>query len=103
LICCEHVEVDPAKGRIDIHNLINAILLETIPGDIRFAVHFSLTEGQGDYDLELALEHDEQGAAAIWKGKCSLRSPMVVHEQRVFLQLTLRGIGQCWAKSLPTL
>ena len=47
LICCEHVEVDAQKGRIDIHNVVNAILLETIPGDIRFAVHFSLTEGLG--------------------------------------------------------
>jgi hypothetical protein len=97
LIVCEHVEVDKAKGRIDIYNVVNAILLETVPGDIRFAVHFSLTEGQGDYDLELALEH-ESGGSAIWKGKCSLRTPMVVHEQPVFVQLTLRAIGQCWVK-----
>jgi len=60
LICCEHVEMDEAKGRIDIHNIINAILLETIPGDTRFAVHFSLTEGQGDYDLELVLVLEHQ-------------------------------------------
>ena len=73
LIICEHVAVDTENGRIDIHNLINAIMLETIPAELRFAVHFSLTEG-------------------------SLRTPMVVHKQPVFIQLTLRAIGQCWLK-----
>jgi hypothetical protein len=98
LIWCEHIAVDAQKGRIDIYNVVNAILRETIPGEIRFAVHFSLTEGEGDYELELALEHDEQGAAAIWKGKCSLRTPMVVHEQPIFVNLKMGLIGQCWVK-----
>jgi hypothetical protein len=99
LICCEHVEVDTAKGRIDIHNLINAILLETVPGDIRFAVHFTLTEGQGEYDLELVLEHQHgERILGIWQGKTSLRTPMVVHEQPVFVNLRFSLVGQCWVK-----
>jgi hypothetical protein len=62
-------------------------------------VHFSLTEGQGDYDLELVLEHQHGGfILGIWNGTASLRSPMVVHEQPVFVNLRFSMVGQCWVK-----
>ena len=62
-------------------------------------MHFSLTEGQGDYDLELVLEHQHgERILGIWKGKASLRTPMVVHEQPIFVNLRMGLIGQCWVK-----
>jgi len=68
--------VDKAKGRIDIHNIINAILLETIPADVRVAVHFSLTEGQGDYDLELVLEHQHGEGSDLHQKRRRLVKPV---------------------------
>ena len=49
--------MDKAKGRIDIHNIINAILLETISSRRSLRGALLPHRGQGDYDLELVLEH----------------------------------------------
>ena len=45
------------------------------------------------------LEHQHgERILGIWKSTASLRTPMVVHEQPIFVNLRMGLIGQCWVK-----
>ena len=99
LILAERVDVDVARQRIDIHNLMNGGVATAFPAPLSFWIHFSLTGGQGDYRMTLILEHDQSGESLkLWEGTVSLRTPMVVQEQPVQIGLTVQQVGHYWVK-----
>jgi len=100
LIICQKIQTTPQR-LINIGGMMNAFSITEFPADVTFAVHFALTEGQGNYRLALFMETpdypNDAGANRhlLWEGEASLRAPSVVHEQP--LQITTRFLapGQC--------
>ena|SRR5258706_12122993 len=78
---------------------MNAFSITEFPGDVTFAVHFALTEGQGDYRMALYLEQPDSPPDGqrhqLWQGDVSLRGPTVVHEQSVPVSARFSEPGQC--------
>jgi hypothetical protein len=99
LLFAERVDVDVARKRIDIHNLMNGAVATAFPAPLSFWIHFSLTGGQGDYRMTLMLEHDQSGRSLkLWEGMISLRTPLVVHQQSVQVSLAVQQVGHYWVK-----
>jgi hypothetical protein len=93
------VDVDVARKRIDIHNLMNGAVATAFPAPLSFWVHFSLTGGQSDYRMKLVMEHDQSGELlGLREGAASLRTPMVMHEQPVKVSLVVHPVGHYWVK-----
>jgi hypothetical protein len=99
LLFAERVDVDVARKRIDIHNLMNGAVATAFPAPLSFWIHFSLTGGQGTYRMKLILEHDQSGELlALWEGAASLRTPIVMHEQPVQVSVVVHQVGHYWVK-----
>jgi hypothetical protein len=58
------------------------------------AVVFSITDGEGEYELELSVEHDE-AEAMLGRAtqRITLRSPTTYHDEAVPLELKLSKPG----------
>jgi hypothetical protein len=99
LIICQQIQTTPQR-LINIAGMMNAFTITEFPADVTFAVHFALTEGQGDYQLALFLESPNYPNDAapsrhlVWEGDVSLRTPQVVHEQPAQVTTRFHAPGQ---------
>jgi hypothetical protein len=79
---------------MDMLGAFNGKAVEAFPIVLSVAVVFSITDGQGEYELELSVEHDE-AEATLGRAtqRISLRKPTTYHDEAVALDLKLSRPG----------
>jgi hypothetical protein len=94
ILVCDRVVPRTEVGKLDVIGVFDALVVPALPARLTATVFFVLTDGQGDYHLELSLEHDQTestlGAAA---SDIALRAPVVVHQEFVPLAMTVSHYG----------
>src|SRR6185436_2424236 len=92
IVVCDRAIVYP--DRMDMLGAFNGKAVEQFPVALSIAVVFSITDGQGEYELELSVEHDEAEATL---GRATQRinipKPTTYHDQAVALDLKLSRPG----------
>jgi hypothetical protein len=57
LLVCADATTDPARGRVNITGAFDSLVAASLPDTVEVMVVFTLTDGLGDYAVELTLEH----------------------------------------------
>lgn len=60
LIICDGVYVEPASQKHMILGVFDNIQTKSFPALCRFTVHFELTDGMGEWDLQLRVAHADE-------------------------------------------
>jgi hypothetical protein len=80
IVVCDHAVVH--ADRIDMLGAFNGKAVARFPTALSVAVVFSITDGQGEYELELSVEHDE-AEATLGRAtqRVNLRKPTTYHDE----------------------
>jgi hypothetical protein len=94
ILLCHRATGYPDTGQWDLFGVFNGLGIPAMPVQLSLVVVLSITDGQGDYELELSVEHDEsESTLGRATNRISLRSPIVVHEEAVPLGLSISQYG----------
>ena len=99
IILCDDVYRDERTKKLVIVGTFNTInVLQTPAMHPQLCVLFSLTNGNGDYDLTLAIEHERTGREILsMQGPLRLESPLAIADVDVRLNgLELPETGKYW-------
>jgi hypothetical protein len=94
LLVCDRVTIDDQTGRIDVFGMFDGRRVPTLPAELAFVVSFAVTDGQGEYEFELSVEHEPTGdvigtATSRWE----TRAPGVVGQHAIPMGLRVTRHG----------
>lgn len=99
VIVCDDIYRDEDTKKLAILGAFNTIQAQRFPArHERMNVLFTLTNGKGEYDLSLAIEHAESGEPIIeMKGPLVLESPLGISDFNVVMQgVIFPSAGKYW-------
>lgn len=87
LLVCDDVYRDEKSKKLVVVGVFNAVITPSLPTvQPRLTVLFTLTNGQGEYELSLAIEHEQSGATIVeLKGPLKLENPLHLHDFNVVM------------------
>src|SRR5688572_17523476 len=88
IIICDDIYRDEETKKLIIVGTFNSISASNFPcAHPKMSVLFTLTNGHGDYNLKLAIEHAETGVDIVEvSGPLQMASPLIISDFNVSLQ-----------------
>jgi hypothetical protein len=99
ILICDDVYRDEITKKLVVVGTFNRINAESFPCKHgRVVVLFSITDGQGEYELSLSIEHERSGVeVARIRGPITIHDPLAIHDINVTLdKLQFVEPGKYW-------
>lgn len=99
IVICDDIYRDETTKKLIVVGMFNSIIAQSVPCiHERMHVLFSLTNGRGDYDLSLSIEHEKTGAVVSEvKGPFHVDDPLAIGDINMELhRLVFPKEGKYW-------
>ncbi|GMV98068.1 MAG: hypothetical protein AMXMBFR83_24210 [Phycisphaerae bacterium] len=99
IMICDEIIRDERTGKVTLVGVFSSVFVPEVPCQHpRMWAFFSLTNGKGDYDLSLRVEHERAGATVMEiRGPLKLTDPLEIADFYVELRgLPLPEAGKYW-------
>jgi hypothetical protein len=94
IVFCQKATAYPDVRQFDLLRVFSGLGVPAVPVVLTMIVVFTITDGEGDYRLDLSIEHDEsEQILVMMDSSVSLRSPVVVHDQAVPITFKVEQFG----------